>query len=325
MSNILGFDIGSHAVHIALRSGNAVKKIFTETVPEGSVRDGRIVSYAALGEFIRQTCKKHKMRADYAAVILPEKLCVCRRLSVPVMTHEQLMLNLPYEFRDFIASENGAYFYDYAVLRVINSDNGEPVGLDIMAAATLKSTAADFAEMFRRAGIKLKTAIPVEMAYTNLMLRRGSATRHCHCIVDVGHTFVRLYIFRDGRLEGSHLIEGGCSSLDGAIADALHIDPFIAMSYREADHNECQSLSACMSIYCSLAAEIQRVLYYFRYKNPDVGIDHIHVIGGGAKIGPLVKALEETLSVSVADASELLNADGIDAGIGLGAAGAALQ
>ncbi len=320
-----GFDIGNHAVHIALVNKKGLKKVFSEPLPEGAVREGRIVSYEALGDFLKQTCKKRKIRFDDAAVILPAGLCFCRRLSTPVMTHEQLTVNLPYEFRDFITAEKEAYFYDYAVLRVIKDDKDRPSELDLMAAATLKSTISDYKNMFRRAGIKLRTAVPVEMAYTNLLRKSAEDENHCHCIVDLGHTSVRLMMFVGGRFESSHLVEYGCSALDGVIAEALHIDPFIAASYREANHDDCQSLPECINVYQSIAAELQRAIYFVRYNNPDVELEHIHITGGGAKITPLRETLEQTLSVPVLDASEILDVPGVDIEFGLSAAGAAMQ
>ena len=320
---ILGFDIGGHAVHIVLRAGKNIKKVVTEPLPEGMIREGRIVSYEALGDFLKQTCKKRKIRADEAAVILPSGQCFCRRLSTPVMSHEQLMVNLPYEFRDFITSEKEAYFYDYAVMRVIHDANEEPVELDMMAAAALKSTISDYRGMFRRAGMKLRVAIPIEMAYANLLLKLDD--EHCHCIIDLGHTAVRLFMYNGGRYESSHLVEYGCSALDTVIADALHVDPFIASSYREANHDGCQTLPECMSIYQNLAVEIQRAVHFFRYNNPDIELEHIHLIGGGAKIQALRDTLEETLSIPVLDAAEILDVDGMDLDFGLSAAGAALQ
>ena len=322
---IAGFEIGNHALHIAVYAKNRVKQIITEPLPEGMVREDHIVSYEVLADFLKETCKKRKVRFDEAAVILPSGLCFCRRMSAPIMTHEQLMVNLPYEFRDYITAEKEAYFYDYAVLNVINDEEGQPVELDMMAAACLKTTIHDYKDMFRRAGIKLRTAIPIEMAYTNLMLKDSESDGHCHCLIDLGHTAVRLYMYANGKYESTHLVEYGCSTLDDVIADALHIDPFVAASYREANHDNCQALPECMEIYQNLANEIQRAVYFFRYNNSEVELEHIHLIGGGARIQALRDVLSDTLSVPIYDCSEILDADGLDVEFALGAVGAALQ
>ena len=321
---VAGFEIGSHALHVAVVTKKGVKKVLTETLPEGAVREGRIVSYEALADFIKQTCKKKKVRFDEAAVVLPAALCFCRRMQSPIMTHEQLMVNLPYEFRDFITAEKDQYFYDYAVLGVTkDEETGEPTELDLMAAASLKSTVQDYKDMFRRAGIKLKTAIPIEMSYTNILSK--APADHAHCLIDLGHTAVRLYMYHGNRYENSHLVEYGMSTLDDIIADALHIDPFVAASYREANHDGCQSLPECVEVYQNLANEIQRAVYFFRYNNPDVELEHIHLSGGGARIQPLRDVLSEAISIPIEDCSELIGAhdDGIETA--LGAVGAAMQ
>lgn len=321
--NTAGFDIGGHAVHIAVTGRKGIKRVITEQLPEGMIRDGRVVSYEALGDFIRETRKKHKIRVSAAAIILPSNLCFCRRLSMPIMTHEQLMVNIPYEFRDFITAEKEEYFYDYAVLKTVMNEEGAPQELDLMAAATLKATIAEYRAMFRRAGMKLTIAVPLETAYGNML--RATGDEHCHCLIDLGHSAVRLYMYNGHVFESSHMVEYGCSALDNAIAEALHVDPFIAASYREANHDDCQNLPECMQIYQSLAMEIQKSIYFFRYNSPDIELEHIHLIGGGANIQALRDTLENTLSVPILDAREILNVDGIDVEFGLCAAGAALQ
>lgn len=321
--NTAGFDIGDHAVHIAVTNRVGLQRIITEQLPEGMVRDARIVSYEALGDFISETRKKHKIRASDAAVVLPSGQCFCRRLSMPVMSHEQLMVNIPYEFRDFITAEKEEYFYDYAILSVVDNEEGSPVELDIMAAACLKTTIAQYRAMFRRAGMKLRTAIPTEMAYSNVLKAQGE--EHSHCLVDLGHTAVRLYMFNGSRFESSHMVEYGCSALDTAISEALNVDPFIAASYREANHEDCQNLMECRQIYQNLAMEIQKSIYFFRYNSPDIELEHMHLIGGCANIQPLKETLENTLSVPIVDPKVILSGEDIDVEFGLCAAGAALQ
>ncbi len=318
-----GFDIGGRGMHIAVTGRKGIKRIVNVILPEGIVRDGRIISYEAMGDFIRESAKKQKIRVRDAAIVLPSSQCFCRRLSMPIMSHEQLMVNIPYEFRDFITAEKDEYYYDYAVLNTTANAEGLVQGLDLMAAATLKDTIDDYRAMFRRAGFKLKTVVPLEMAYGN-MLRRANI-EHCHCLIDLGHYAVRLYMYNGAVFETSHTIEYGCNALDSAIAEALHIDPFVAATYREANHDDCQSLPECMQIYQNLALEIQKAIYFFRYNSPDVELEHIHLIGGGANILPLRETLVNTLSIPIADAHEIFDSEDLDIEFGLCAAGAALQ
>ncbi len=42
---------------------------------------------------------------------------MCGGLRLPLMTEEQLRLNLPYEFHDYIGDEMDKYVFDYAMIR----------------------------------------------------------------------------------------------------------------------------------------------------------------------------------------------------------------
>lgn len=317
-----GFEIGGYALHISVPERGGAFMMHSAKLPEGSVRDGRIVSYDATGDFIRQTCRRLKIRADSTAAVLPPGLCCCRRLSVPLMTHRQLKVNLPYELRDFVLGRKEDYLYDYSVLDVIQGASGEPAGLDIFAAAAPKTALAAYRSMFRRAGMRLRKAVPAQTALSDLLRRSGNSDR-C-CILDVGHTASRLFIYSGDKIMSSHIIDIGCSALDQAVSSALGLDGFAAQTFRESDRDGCQRLDGCMAVYRELAAQVQRAIYFFGYKNSGETPGQIHLIGGGAGIIPLREALEKTLPIPLRDASELIPGfEGSCAGIY--AAGAALQ
>ena len=47
-----------------------------------------------------------------------------RRFEMPLMTEEQLRLNLPYEFHDYIGDEMDKYVFDYAMIQTKREDDG---------------------------------------------------------------------------------------------------------------------------------------------------------------------------------------------------------
>ena len=54
---------------------------------------------------IRKTMKENKIRCKEAAVVVSSGICFLRNVTMPEMTAEQLVYNLPYEFRDYITDE----------------------------------------------------------------------------------------------------------------------------------------------------------------------------------------------------------------------------
>lgn len=333
MKPIVGFDIGTTAVHLALRDGGGIRRIVTEPLPDNLVRGGQILSFDAMGELLRDLRRQHRITARSAALVLPASLCFCRRLTLPAMTVEQLRVNMPYEFRDYITQEKEKYFYDYALVDTLRGEDGAPRELDLMAAATLKSTIAGYTDMFHRAGMRLQRAMPVELAYIQL-LRTYAATHpeeasHSHCILDLGHCATRIYMFTGDRFEVLRVIDYGCDALDRALADELHVDVHIAHAHLLSDHDHVQELACCKQVYAAVAVDILRAINFYSFNNPDKELTHIHCGGGGAHIPALLSALAELLPIPLEDASGLI--PGASAQMegsslsALAAAGAAMQ
>ena len=63
---------------------------------------------------IRKTMKEYKIRCKEAAVVVSSGICFLRNVTMPEMTAEQLVYNLPYEFRDYITDELKKYVFDYS-------------------------------------------------------------------------------------------------------------------------------------------------------------------------------------------------------------------
>lgn len=312
-----GIDIGSSQVKFAVcDAGGDIRRIAVAAVPEQLVRDGRIVSPEAMSDFLCMAARQHKIRNRDCAVILPAALVFSRRLTVPLMTEEQLKINLPYEFRDFITQEKDKYFYDYAVAGIIRNDAGQEVELDLMAAATLKSTIANYSAMLRRAGFKLCIAAPVEFAYGNLLRRYEAAhppqVPRETCVIDIGHTATRIQIFTGCRFEVTRVIDYGCTLLDTAIADELHVDGHIAATYKIMNHNDVQALESCRNIYHNIAIEIMRAINFYGFNNPGSHLADAYYCGGGARITLLLEDIAATIGLTLHSMEELMPGGGPD-------------
>jgi len=316
----LGVDIGNRAVHMVAWDGK-LRKSVTAPLPEGLVRDGRIISAAAMTDFLKTMRKKNHLPRGHVSLVLHSEDCFCRRFDVPAMTHNQLKVNLSYEFRDFITQEKEKYFYDYAVLDVL--DGGAK--LDLMAAAVAKKTIADYDDMLRRAGLRLRVAIPEEIAYTNLFERfKSAAAKGSCCILDLGHAALSIHMLRDGRHQTGRNLDFGCSALDDVIAEHFNVAPYVACTYRESNFEDCLNLPACKEIYSHMALEVLKAVNFYNYSNAEQPVEWICCWGGGEKIEPLLETLRETLSVPVEGWEALLPGLGREPA-SLLALGAALQ
>lgn len=318
----LGIDIGSRALHLVAWDGKYIRKPVVETLPEGLVRDGRIVSPPAMADLLKSVRKANHLGGGQASLVLHSNECFCRRIDVPAMTHQQLKVNLSYEFRDFITQEKDKYFYDYAVLGTAE----EGAKLDVMAAAVTKETIALYDDMLRKAGLKLKVAVPEEIAYINLLNHFPSeqASQGSCCLLDLGHAAISLHMLKNGQHQSGRNLDYGCAALDDVIAEHYHVAPYVACGYRESNYEDCQNLPECKEIYGHMALEVLKAVNYYNYSNAEQPIEWICCWGGGLAMEPLLETLRSTLTVPVEGWEALLPGLGQDP-VSLLALGAALQ
>lgn len=325
MKKYVGFDIGNHAVHVAVTKGDKTLRSVSERLPEGLVQNGRITSTESMVEFLKGLRKNYKLHGKRAAVVLPPGLCYCRRFSVAAMTKKQLEFNLPYDFHDFITDDKSNYFFDYAIVDSVKDGNGHVTEFDIIAAATKKDLVSDYIRMFGKAGFKLTTIVPQEIAYVNL-LRKSKLAPHRHGVLDIGHNGVRLYLFSGDRYEGVRLVDYGCNALAPVIAERFGVEgDFVTSRYLETNFEGATELEECKRIYGAIALEMRKAVNFYRF-NGGGSLEHLHCCGGGAKNVALMDTLRANLPLKITDISEFFPSakDGVDYTMIAAAAGATL-
>ena len=308
---ILGVDIGSDSLKLALVKGKQIKKTALVPMPNNLIREGRVISTETMGELVRRTMKEHGIRCGEAALALPNETVFIRSVTMPLMTIDQLNYNLPFEFRDYITDELKDYYYDYAVISTDETSEeehgeGEETGesaerggtvMELMATAAPKSLIEESKLLLHRAGLKLVKAAPTVCAF--------QAQRE-YCILDLGNQSIRMYMFRGERHMVTRVLEIGMNSLDTVISEAYSVDVHLAHTYLLSNYENCQSKEYCMNAYGNITVELMRALNFYRFSNPDSRLEDIWICGGGACIRPLQETIAETLDLRIHTAGELI-------------------
>lgn len=307
---VMGVDFGASEVTFAVCDPGAIRRLEVEPLPDNLLRDRRVVSPEAMSDFLRQTAAKHHLNVRSCAVSLPPTVAFTRRTTMPAMTVDQLRLNLPYEFRDFISQEKDKYVYDYALLQMDRDEAGKPVQLELMAAAALKADLRAYIEIFRQAGFRLVIAAPEEFAWSNLIRRYEQVhPDHAgqeHCIIDLGHTATRVFIFTGPRFEVTRVLEYGGAMIDAAIAEEFHVDEHLARTYKLTDYEGALNRNVSQNIYGTLSVEIMRAVNFYGYNTPGSALRTAWVCGGGVRNTPLMAQLSQTLNLELLPISGLL-------------------
>jgi type IV pilus assembly protein PilM len=233
------------------------------------------------------------------------------------------MLNLPFEFRDFVGKDSAKYDYDYVVLDV--KDNI----MNLYAAAVHRDLVEEYYGILRKAGLTLKTAMPAEMAWANLIAQNESTPRKL-CIVDIGHNTTRVNIYVNGNFVMGKDIDMAGALIDESIAADQQIDAVAARNRKEANMNYVLSSDAATDAYQVLAIEVMKIINFFTYSDNSKGahLSHLYYCGGSSVIEPLRTAILKATGMTMRHAHRLVNMDEVVSDQALYcalAAGAAIQ
>jgi len=302
---IIGVDLGVSEVKFAVLNDSYIEKAVSVQTPENLIRNGMPVSPEAMAMFLKESAARHGLRSKAWALSLSSAQSFTRCVTVPRMNIEQLELNLPYEFRDYITQGKEKYQYDYAVLENRKGEDGTADEMDLMACAALKSSLIELQASFRQAGMKLTTIVPEEFAYRNLIRQAYAEGDEPICLVDLGHSSTRIHIFEGERFEVTRIIDMGGAFQDTAIGELLGVDPFLAHTQKQANQDGILEAEECLEFYRSIALEIMRAINFYNYDS-QASMERIYVMGGGALNRYLLWEMEEGLGLEIRNVAELM-------------------
>jgi len=307
---MLGFDIGSDRLKISVPTKEGMR-LHEIRLPERMVEDGVVVMPNAFSDFLKQTRKELNLPRGKAALAIPSGQAICRLVTMPRMSEDQLLLNLPYEFSELIHGEPQRYYCDYAMCDSLPeevSGGGQEDRMTMMAAIISKEQSYGYVRMFAQAGIKLSLLLPQEMCLVQLALahhRKHPDAPKEYCFVDLGHTATRVAVISGDRVQAVRQIEVGGRMLNHIAAEELGVDAFLADSYKRSNYQGILEHQRCVELYNTIAVELLKVFNFYQYAFRNNNLEGIYLIGGGANIKPLRQVLTDTVAVPFYPVSDL--------------------
>ena len=309
-SGYLGVEFGSSRMKMAEVKNGRLVKFVKEDMPENIIRDGEIVSWDALSEFLKGVLKENKFSTNKVALVVPDNLTYTRRMSLPLMTVAQLKVNLPYEFHDFISDDKDAYIYDYAVIGIEQDEEGNDTGMDVLGVAVSKELMDNYRQLFKTVRMKLMMAAPQCLAFSALVKHLNpELAEKDYAILDLGFSASRINIFSEGVFDTNRAIELGCAALARRVADLLGCDEHIAALHMVQNTNNVMDSEAIRDLCGDIAVDVMRAMNYYNYEKRDNTLENIYVCGGGALIPQLIEELSENVPLQIVPLSDLATDD----------------
>lgn len=310
---LMGIEIGNYRMSLALCDNGNLIDFVNVMVPDNLVRENEVVSWEAMADFIKEVVDENKLSCKNVAMILPTRFAYVRRVTMPAMTIDQLKVNLPYEFHDYITDDKDKYNYDYSVLDMKRNEEGKPDEMELMIVAAPKEIIENYQTMLRRAGLRLTLIAPEVFAFKNIIKDYEEVhninEKKDYAILDIGHTDLRLHFFTGGEYEITRIMEPGCNVIAAYLADKHGQDTHIAQMNEEKNKDNVVSDDHLIDMYNQMAVEIMRVLNFYNFNHPENSLEKIYYCGGGSRIQPLLDAISEMVDVKLASITDLFTDD----------------
>ena len=298
MKNCLGIEIGHCRIKIAYMERGELKKYVSVRLDNDTLTDMKL--YA---EFIQDILRENNIHCKNVVFALRQDDTYVKRCRLPLMTTDQLKLNLPYEFHDYIGEELGAYQFDYAVIERTEEQ------LDLLAAACRKELCGQFKKLAKLSRLKLVGLVPSVVGLERILEHMQNGERDKDfAVVDLGTKALRVHFFRKGIYDITRTMEPGCEEIE-----RLHRGDKIKLDELDMDAEDAfwtaQSEEAIdrhlQDRYQSIAVQVMRVLNFYSFNNADNTIDTLYYCGGGARYRALLSERAATVEIPVKSIGEL--------------------
>lgn len=204
MKNCLGIEIGHYRVKIAYMEHGELQTYVSERLETENQTDMKV--YA---ELIKDVLKENNIRCKNAVFVLRQDDTYVKRCSVPLMTVDQLKLNLPFEFHDYIGDELEQYQFDYGVIERTEDQ------MDLIAACCRKNLCQQFLKLAKMAKLKLVGLVPGVIGLERILehMNEGEEKKD-FAVLDLGTKALRMHFFRKGIYDTTRTMEPGCEEIE---------------------------------------------------------------------------------------------------------------
>lgn len=187
MKNCLGIEIGHYRIKIAYAEKGELKEFISERVQGMDLTDMHVCA-----DLIKDLLKEYAIRCRNVVFVIRQEDVYVRRFEMPLMTEEQLRLNLPYEFHDYIGDEMDKYVFDYAMIQTKEGT------MDLLGAACTKTLSQQFEKLAKMARLKLVGLVPAVLGLERIL--EYAQERKDYAVLDLGTQALRVHFFREGGL-----------------------------------------------------------------------------------------------------------------------------
>jgi len=306
--NLVGLDIGSSSIKVVelkdLGKGKgyhlvnaSVEPLSPEAIVDGAIMDSGIVVDA-----IQRCFAARNIKASECAIALSGHSVIIKRISLPVMSEEELAESIQWEAEQYIPFDVEDVNIAYQILRGTHlAGDGN---MDVLLVAAKKDKINDYTAVVGQAG---KNALLVDVdvfALQNAYEMNYEIDSGQTCaLANIGAGVTNVAV-----LKGESSIFWRDISIGGTqYNDALRKE--LNLSFEQSDQlkrgQEVEGVPAenvtpiLTTVNDYVGAELQKTLDFFKNTTPGETIDRIYISGGSSRVPNLLESLGERFGIPV--------------------------
>ena len=299
--DLVGLDIGSGALKLVqlkkIKRGYALKRFSVFPIDPELIVDGAVIDAGQVVTAIRELFQKESVKLKNVALSVSGHSVIVKRISLPLMTEEELQESIKWEAEQFIPFDINDVNIDFHVLQTPDAQREEGQ-MQVLLVAVKKDKLMEYTNLVIEAGLNPVIgdvdAFALQNMFTeNYDVREGETV----ALVNIGASVMNINILKGGMFSFTRDISTGGKQYNEAIQREMDLSFEQSERVKRAeviDGIDAEQVNDIVQrLHAELISEILRSFDYFKTTSPHESIDRIILSGGGANLSGLVALLAE--------------------------------
>src|SRR5688572_23211781 len=274
-----------------------------ESVPPDSIVDGAIIDGGAVADAVRRLFANKQFKARDVAASLSGNSVIVKKISLPLMTEQQLSESIYWEAEQYIPFEIQDVNLDYEISDTDNGANGQGT-MGVLLVAAKKDKIADYTHVITQAGrspaVVDVDAFALQNAYeTNYGFEPGRVV----VLLNAGASAININIVSGSQSIFTRDVSMGGNAFTEAVQKELNLSFDSAEQLKKGEHADSPLYDDVRPVLKAMTdnvlLEVEKTFDFFKATAVNDHIDRIVLSGGASRVEGFAEALRERFSTEV--------------------------
>lgn len=304
-TRVVGIDIGTTAVRaVEMRDAETDHPVLVrcheEPLPFGTVSRGEVLEPAVVAATLKRMWSRGGFTTKDVVLGMGYHRMVVRNLTVPKMSLRRIRESLPFQVQDLLSFPTAEALLDFYPIAEVDSEGESGPQISGLLIAAMKDVVQSHIKAARLAGLHTIN-VDINSFARSRAIHRGVSAPDVVVQIDIGGGSSSVLISSNGVPQFVRVIPSGGNQLTKALRVRLGIDEEAAEVLKKrlglpedevAPEDEIAA-TIIREITSELLESLRNTVAYFTNNRPELPIDRIVLMGGGARLDGFGAALSE--------------------------------